>query len=97
MINTTRTDENSSATNAGPIYDYIHLGYDNIGNEHIYRTKDEVVFVFESGTPVERVDLAGRPLWHYERFVDEKGPGWQDYHPSVEGEFGDPFAFLRRP
>lgn len=95
MIDTTRTNENSSATDAGPLYDYIHLGHDVLGNEHIYRTGDETVFVFDDGTLVDRVGLEARPLWHYERFVEDDGPGWADYHPSVEGDFGDPFDFLR--
>lgn len=95
MIDTTHTTENSSATDSGPLYGYIHLGFDELGNEHVYRTKDETVFVFKDGAPVDRIDLEARPLWHYERFVDDEGPGWHDYHPSVEADFGDPFWMFR--
>lgn len=94
MTSTTPTDENASA-DSGPLHDYIILGQDTIGNVHLYRTKDETVFILDAGGhPVDRVDLSGRPLHHYESFVENRR-GWHDYHPHVPCEDDDPFYLLR--
>lgn len=82
MNATTPTDENTSA-DAGPLYDYIILGQDRIGNFHLYRTKDETVLILDAGGhPVDRQDIAGRPLHQYEKFVRGRR-GWHDYDPRV--------------
>lgn len=86
MNATTHSDENPSATDAGPLYGYIILGQDTIGNVHIYRAKDETVLILDSGgRPVARQDLAGRPLHHYEAFVEDRR-GWYDYDPRIPTE-----------
>lgn len=85
MTPTTPTNENAS-TSAGPLFDYIFLGQDEIGNIHLYRTKDETVFVLEAGGhPADRVDLTGRPLHDYRSRVAGRR-GWHNYDPRVPTE-----------
>lgn len=82
MIDTTHTDENASAS-SGPLFNYIILGQDAAGNVHLYRTKDEAVIILDSGgNPVDRQDLAGRPLHKYKSWVDGRC-GWYDYDPRA--------------
>lgn len=74
--------ENASAL-TDPRPNYIILGQDRIGNVHLYRTTDETVLILDSGGhPVDRQDLAGRSLHHYEAFVEDRR-GWHDYDPRV--------------
>jgi hypothetical protein len=78
MSCTTPTDKNDSHSIRD---DYIHLGVDQSGASHVYRTSDETIFAIEAdGTRSYRFDVSEMSHRAADDYVAHVGDarGWED-------------------
>lgn len=74
--------ESSSSSRSGPRPDYIFIGTDTIGADHLYRTVDEHVLVIEDGDLVQDYDLEeiGKEVNDWIDYVEAKRDGFEVQH-----------------
>jgi len=86
------TTHSSTQERTDPRPDYIHIGIDEEGGVHCYRTRDERVFCIEDGAVVEEFDLVelNRSVNDYiEHVADRRGWADQDLYTSMAASLTD--------
>jgi len=70
------TTHSQTDNSTDPRDDYIHIGVDQEGASHCYRTTDESIFAIDNGEVIHHFDLDGRSVNTYIDHVAE-ARGWQ--------------------
>ena len=83
----TQTPTQNEGTDPRPRY--VLIGTDSRGAHHCYRTADETILVIEGNRVIERLDIDGRSVDGYVRFVRDEvdGRNWVDRNYLLPGEF----------